>query len=697
MVKYTEAWEKENGIMRFADGTSATAATAASADLDGDGQISPQELEFWELNRASDTDPNPSRTAFLADYGFDASPSAAWVDKFARQSAESFQTGAQQILTQGLQDAAIAILSIHQNGLLAQLESGADTLSRPIIDKDAPAYSIIGADIDSYFNRIFGGKDTISRDALLTNDEFYDVGIQLATRNSSTPALSEAGITLTDTDQALVDRYVAVRDDYQESIAEPETPVGRFLNDLQGDVDELFKDAPETDIKAQAAKKGLNTMLQAVESLYETDYMRTYQAVTLKAAGDLMQTVAGAVSLLGNNPEDTALHQLGTELAALGNDTYSEEFQTALKDIEQRIGEAKGFEGSATAIFGALVDHPTEFLIDYVGVEILQEIPLLVASGGVTTAARGVAKAGGVAKEVAERIGDKIGFGTGVVLDLGEAGFGAAGGAYGETLDSLLFEEAINKKTGRAYTQQEAEAIKQMLIDEGRVNKETGKPYTQEEAEEVQKALLRRAPINPDTGKAYTQEEAEDAAQTVAIKAGVTGVMLAAGGMFLGGNALENYLRKSGKSASDIVGSGVATAEDFFDDFVADMSDAVFKNAPKNVKETVSNFFGELIDRVGKLTEIGLKEGATEFVEEGGVSVLVENELYRLGDVQRDAEGNIAKNSILSALTGGPTGSAIAGTDMLTNALINANPQINKVKLDADVAIEGRRRSIWYS
>ena len=38
-----------------------------------------------------------------------------------------------------------------------------------------------------------------------------------------------------------------------------------------------------------------------------------------------------------------------------------------------------------------------------------------------------MAKAGGVAKEVAERIGDKIGFGTGIVLDLGEAGFGCCG------------------------------------------------------------------------------------------------------------------------------------------------------------------------------------------------------------------------------------------------------------------------------
>jgi len=488
---------------------------------------------------------------------------------------------------------------------------------------------------------------------------------------------------------AVVDPERAANDNNEYSQWEPETPVGRFINDLQGDVDELFKDASEGDVKAQAAKKGLNAMLQAVESLYETDYMQTSQAVTLKAAGDLMQTVAGAVSLLGNNPEDTALHRLGTELAALGNDTYSEEFQTALKDIEQRIGEAKGFEESATAIFGALVDHPTEFLVDYVGVEILQEIPLLVASGGVATAARGVAKAGGVAKEVAERIGDKIGFGTGIVLDLGEAGFGAAGQAYEEALDSLTYQEKINPKTGEPYTIGEAGAAAQRLVDTGKINPNTGKAYTQEEAEAVKEMLLRKAPINPDTGEAYTQEEAEDAAQTVAIKASVTGVMLAAGGMFLGGNALEEYLRRSGKEASEAIGSGVATVEDVFDDFVADMSDAVFENAPKNVKETVSNFFGELIDRVGEITEIGLKEGLTEGIEEGGVSALIENELYKLGDLQRDVEGNIAKDTILGAIIGGPTSSGIAGTDMITNALINANPQVNKVMLEANAAVEG--------
>ena len=192
---------------------------ASAIDQNQDGVISEEEYRnavAMGVVSETDEDPNPVQTAFLADMGFDASPSAAWMEAFTRKSAASFQTGAQQILTQSLQDAGLAVLGMLQNGLLEQLESGEDTLSRPIIDKDAPAYSIFGAGIDSYFERIFDGKDTISRDALLTNDEFYHVGIKLATRNSSTPMLSAEGITLTDTDQALVDRYVAVRDDYRE-------------------------------------------------------------------------------------------------------------------------------------------------------------------------------------------------------------------------------------------------------------------------------------------------------------------------------------------------------------------------------------------------------------------------------------------------------------------------------------------------
>jgi hypothetical protein len=356
MAEYQKDWEEDNGVMRFADGTSARSETAKAADLDGDGKISQQELAAWESARASDIDPNPNpaMTAFLEDLGFDATPGAIFLEQFNRESGNTFTSGAAQILQQSIQDASLGLLNAIQQGMLTQVESGESTVTRPTLDKDDPSYAIIGQDINSYLDRIFAGKDTISRDALLTNDEFYDVGIRLATSIQQTPMMDSNDIQIERTNEDLINRYVAVRDDYQESIAEPETPIGRFLNELQADVDELFKDAPETDVKAQAAKKGLNTMLQGAEALFEQDAVQTTQAVTLKAAGELMQTAASIVAMVGQNPKNSKIYQIGEQWAALGNETYTEEFQTALKDIDSRIGAAEGFWDTAEAIFGSI-------------------------------------------------------------------------------------------------------------------------------------------------------------------------------------------------------------------------------------------------------------------------------------------------------------------------------------------------------
>ena len=669
MVGYTEAWEKENGIMRFADGTSATAATAEAADLDGDGQISPQELSVWEADRASDTDPNPSRTAFLADYGFDASPSAAWVGKFARESAESFQTGAQQILTQSLQDAALGLLNSIQQGMLTQVESGESTVTRPTLDKDDPSYALIGQDIDSYLDRIFAGKDTISRDALLTNDEFYDVGIQLATTTQRSLGLEDNdAVTITDTDQALVDRYVAVRDDYQESIAEPETPIGRFLNELQADVDELFKDAPETDVKAQAAKKGLNTMLQGAEALFEQDAVQTTQAVTLKAAGELMQTAASIVAMVGQNPKNSKIYQIGEQWAALGNETYTEEFQTALKDIDSRIGAAEGFWDTAEAIFGSIQDHPTEFLVDVVVNELIQEIPILLATRGTSQLTRGALKAAPVAKEVVEKIAENAGFATGVVLDLAEAMAGGAGQAYGDAMENLLFEEAINEKTGRAYTQQEAEAIKQMLIDEGRVNKETGKPYTQEEAEEVQKSLLRRAPINPDTGKAYTQEEAEAKAGDIANNTGLLNTVIVAAQMAIGGNLFEKAIS--------------------VEDGVDRLGRLIFKSAPEAVKKAINKYLGEMGTRIIGTGVGGVAEGLQEGSEGALVGLSIDLQMEAAGDLDRDYGKTAATEGIIGSVTGFGVGTGIGGASTVSYWVKASNAQVAAAVAAAKAAVQ---------
>ena len=208
MEDYTKDWEEEAGLLRFADDpdSSATAATIEAADTDGDGNISPKELAAWEAARESDEESSSSRARreFLEDLGFDNSAAAAWMDDFSRQSGESFTSGAAQILQQSIQDASLGLLNSIQQGILTQIESGDDTITRPTLDKDDPSYAIIGQDIDSYLDRIFAGGDTVPKDTLLTNNEFYDVGIRLATSIQQTPMMDSNDIQIERTDQDLI-------------------------------------------------------------------------------------------------------------------------------------------------------------------------------------------------------------------------------------------------------------------------------------------------------------------------------------------------------------------------------------------------------------------------------------------------------------------------------------------------------------
>jgi len=627
MVGYTEAWEKENGIMRFADGTSATAATAEAADLDGDGQISPQELSVWEADRASDTDPNPSRTAFLADYGFDASPSAAWVGKFARESAESFQTGAQQILTQGLQDAAIAILGMYQKGLLDQLESGADTLSRPIIDKDAPAYSIIGADIDSYFERIFDGKDTISRDALLTNDEFYDVGIQLATRNSSTPALSAEGITLTDTDQALVDRYVAVRDDYQAGVVETADreqkvkPLREAIDDLRTKMNGLEVTGSPED---QAGKSGLDRALAWASGIIDgaLDLRQNLDSAVIKAAGGTLEGIAGAAVLWGEHPMSTKQGQIGRALSGLGNDRYTPELKQSITGLNELLGKATGAQGKIDAFYDGIQEYPSAFIIDLIGVEIGQEVIPLAAGGVGGAGVRGAALGKGIVTDVAERMGSKAAIETEFMVDLAEAGLFNMGGAYETALESLML------------------------------------PTT----------------INPNTNNPYTREEAEDKAWAIAIPAGLTGMFTTWASTLIGGQALENLVFKnrapSADEAKEIIkdfADEIAPGSNVFGDYLSALAGRTWEAAKDTVEAGLE---------WGHAT---LAEVFTEGVVEGGAQAsYLETALKLAGDDTRDYTGNIVEQIILEGFAGAGVSGSMGAGSFATGALYKLTPEVKE-------------------
>ena len=619
MDEYVKDYELESGIMYFTDGTEAGGSLAQAADTDGDGVVSVEELAQFNEDRGSDQESESSRARreFLEDFESAGTPGAIFLEQFNRESGESFTSGAMQILQQSIQDASLGLLNSIQQGILTQIESGDDTITRPTLDKDDPSYAIIGQDIDSYLDRIFAGGDTVPKDTLLTNDEFYDVGIRLATSIQQTPMMDSNDIQIERTNQDLIDRYVAVRDDYQESIAEPETPIGRFIDDVQQDLDELFKDVPDSDVKAKAARDGIQAMLDGAEAFFEQDTVQTAQAVTLKAAGDLMQSAAGAVALMGNNPADTALHQLGTELATLGNETYTQEFKVALTDIDKRIGAAEGFWDTAEAIFGALEEHPTEFLVDKIGSELLQEIPLLLASGGAAALAKGGAGAIKVGKEIADKWAENAGFVTGVALDLGEAIAANAGGAYEDAIENLLKEGVVN----------------------------------------------------PTTGKAYTQEEAEAKAVEIATNTGLVGGLITAATMGIGGNLFEKSIGKA--------------------DGIERLGNAIFTQAPEAVKKAINKYLGEMGTRVVGIGGATAGETLQEAIDETVTSLTTDVQMEAAGDLDRDYGATAASSLIIGGMTGGTIAGTISTGSAASYWVKTSNAQVAAAVAAAEASVLG--------
>ena len=416
---------------------------------------------------------------------------------------------------------------------------------------------------------------------------------------------------------------------YAQEVLEEDTPLAAQIFKAIEYVDELQDNLSPGITKDRAVLAGAEAILDSVYDLVNSDTARTAQGVTLKAAGDMLQTIGGAVAMIGDNPADTEIHQIGRELLELGNDTYSPEFREALSDIEDRIGNASGAKETAAAIFGSLLEHPTEFLVDYVGSEILQEIPLLIASGGAATLARGAARVAQATKETIDKIGTNVFLGTGITLDLAEAVAGSAGGAYEEALESLQ-----------------------------------------------QPGVL-----NPETGQPYTEDEAIAAAEEIALRNGIVGGVAAAASMGLGGQALERFLARK---FPDGVPKDL-TDKDATDLWLEEVGNAV--NIGPGSKEVFKEYLGEIAERAGEITEVGIKEGLSEGFEELIVAADLEEQLYSRGDTTRDTEGNLVRNAVLGALAGGGTGGGIAAAGTIANVLRNTNPQVNQTMLDADIAV----------
>jgi len=169
----------------------------------------------------------------------------------------------------------------------------------------------------------------------------------------------------------------------------------------------------------------------------------------LKASGLVAQSFGGLVAAIGQNPNDSRLYRLGKDLVALGTATTSEEYQAAIKNINESVGNAVGGVDTFFAILKSGWDYPVEFASEYIGVQAGSALTSLLVGGGATKAAEGLLIARGMGQKLAERAANNIGVNAAIATGVLESAGGSAANAFEETYavarQQGLSEEAATK------------------------------------------------------------------------------------------------------------------------------------------------------------------------------------------------------------------------------------------------------------
>ncbi|MDB4273864.1 hypothetical protein N9869_00930 [Algibacter sp.] len=237
------------------------------------------------------------------------------------------------------------------------------------------------------------------------------------------------------------------------------TPVARTLEELRTEdpvawskhVNSLgYKGGQALNAVVNAVKGDIVDHYELVKNIYKyaseeteigkdivnSDAFKNLSGIAAEAGGELLQATNALVLLAGINPASTPLGESAREMIALGGDMKTDEWKAAKKSIDDKIAGATGFKDTALAIFGSFADSPTVFLSEFIGKEILQEIPILVVSGGVGNVAKNLALEAGEA--YAKKLAAKVSVGTAVSLDAVEAFGGTANGAFDDAYATAL-------------------------------------------------------------------------------------------------------------------------------------------------------------------------------------------------------------------------------------------------------------------
>jgi flagellar biosynthesis GTPase FlhF len=169
---------------------------------------------------------------------------------------------------------------------------------------------------------------------------------------------------------------------------------------------------------------------------------------TIIGGGGIVGFINDAVNLmLGFDPNSSSFSAMAENIEAFGADVRSDEFNNAVKDAWDRVGEADGFLGTLKAFGGELADAPVEMLTSIIFEEMSQELLPALVTGGTATFARAAFKQMGEA--TAKNMASKLALTAGATTDLMES-FGTAGGAmYDEAYDYLIAQGATEDEAQR--------------------------------------------------------------------------------------------------------------------------------------------------------------------------------------------------------------------------------------------------------
>jgi hypothetical protein len=174
-------------------------------------------------------------------------------------------------------------------------------------------------------------------------------------------------------------------------------------------------------------------------------------SIVVGAGGEILQAVAGLAVLAGANPNNS-LGRTAKNMIALSGDMKSDEWKAAAKEMqdnsdnydaewrEDNPGKEPSMAQKAylktAAIFGNIKDHPLQWVSENIVSELLQEVPILLASGGTGNVAKRLLLEAGEAH--AKKVAARVAIGTGITIDAAEAFGGTAAGAFDEAYSTAL-------------------------------------------------------------------------------------------------------------------------------------------------------------------------------------------------------------------------------------------------------------------